>query len=245
MKPNVLVHCLTLTLMAAVLTGCATIGGGGAMETGMLSKTITVDDAERTYVVYVPPAYDPAQKWPLVMFLHGAGERGDDGVDQSTVGIGPAIEENPERFPCIVVMPQCPKNVLWTDRYDEINGALEAALAEYNVDRSRMYLTGLSMGGYGTFMYGADHIDTYAAMAPVCGGGRVTDAATLAKVPMWVFHGGADPVVTPDKSRTMVEAIDAAGGEIQYTEYEGVGHNSWDNAYGDPDLMTWMLSQSK
>lgn len=215
------------------------------MAVGMVSKTITVGDAERTYVVYVPPEYDASKEWPLVLFLHGAGERGDDGVDQSTVGIGPAIEANPDRFPCIVVMPQCPRNVMWTGRYDEIDAALNATLEEYNIDRSRMYLTGLSMGGYGTFMYGADHVDTFAAMAPICGGGRVTDAAKLATVPMWVFHGSSDPVVAPDKSRSMVEAIKAAGGDIRYTEYEGVGHNSWDNAYGDPELMDWMLSQTK
>ncbi len=245
MNVQVFVRSVALILTAFVVAGCATIGGGGSAETGMLSKTITVDGVERTYVVYVPPAYDPSERWPVVMFLHGAGERGDDGVDQSTVGIGPAIEANPERFPCIVVMPQCPKNIMWTARYDEINGALDATLAEFNIDRSRMYLTGLSMGGYGTFMYGADNVDKYAAMAPICGGGRITDAAKLANVPMWVFHGDADPVVTPDKSRTMVEAIKAAGGDIQYTEYPGVGHNSWDNAYGDPELMSWMLSQTK
>jgi len=245
MNNQIIARCTVLILTGSALAGCATIGGGGSAETGMLSKTTTVEGAERTYMVYVPPSYDPAEQWPVVMFLHGAGERGDDGVDQSTVGIGPAIEANPERFPCIVIMPQCPKNIMWTDRYDEINGALDATLAEYNIDRSRMYLTGLSMGGYGTFMYGADHVDRFAAMAPVCGGGRITDAAKLAAVPMWVFHGGADPVVTPDKSRTMVEAIKAAGGDIQYTEYEGVGHNSWDNAYGDPELMSWMLSQTK
>ncbi len=245
MNVPILARCIPMALVAFALTGCATFRGGDSMETGMISKTITVEDAERTYVVYVPPTYDPSDKWPLVMFLHGAGERGDDGADQSTVGIGPAIEANPERFPCIVVMPQCPKNVMWTDRYDEINGALDATLAEYNIDRSRMYLTGLSMGGYGTFMYGADNVDRFAAMAPICGGGRVTDAAKLAAVPMWVFHGDADPVVTPDKSRTMVEAIKAAGGDIRYTEYAGVGHNSWDNAYAEPELMTWMLSQTK
>lgn len=211
----------------------------------MISKTVTVGDEERTYVVYVPPQYDASKAWPLVLFLHGAGERGDDGVDQSTVGIGPAIEANPERFPCIVVMPQCPRNVMWTARYDEIDAALNATLSEYNIDKSRMYLTGLSMGGYGTFMYGADNVDKFAALAPICGGGRVTDAAKLAGVPMWVFHGGADPVVAPEKSRSMVEAIKSAGGDVRYTEYEGVGHNSWDNAYGDPELMEWMLAQTK
>jgi len=234
-----------MSLAAVVLalqSGCSIFGGGlGGPETGMLSKTMTVGGAERTYMVYVPEAYDPEQQWPMVVFLHGAGERGDDGVDQSKVGIGPAIEENPERFPCIVVMPQCPTGVMWPAQADHIDTAIDLTLAEYSIDESRMYLT----GGYGTFMYGADNIDRFAALAPICGGGRITDAAKLASVPMWVFHGGADPVVTPDKSRSMVEAIKAAGGDIQYTEYPDVGHNSWDAAYGDPELMTWMLGHTK
>jgi predicted peptidase len=241
---------VALTLVVAVGliagSGCASLGGpfGGA-ETGMLSKTMTTDGGERTYMVYVPEEYDPEQRWPLVVFLHGAGERGDDGVDQSTVGIGPAIEENPERFPCIVVMPQCPTGVMWPAQAEHIDTVISLTLAEYSIDESRMYLTGLSMGGYGTFMYGADNVDRFAALVPICGGGRITDAAKLATVPMWVFHGEADPVVTPDKSRSMVEAIKAAGGDIRYTEYPEVGHNSWDAAYGDPELMAWMLGQRK
>lgn len=234
--------------MLLTLAGCATFsgnGGAGDVETGMISKSVTVDGAARTYVVYVPPEYDPSETWPMVVFLHGAGERGDDGIDQTRVGIGPAIQSAPERFPCIVVMPQCPVNIMWPAVAPQIDAVIADTLASYNVDESRMYLTGLSMGGYGTFMYGADNIERFAALAPICGGGRVTDAAKLATVPMWVFHGGADPVVTPDKSRTMVEAIEAAGGDVQYTEYPGVGHNSWDAAYGDPALMEWMLSKRK
>ena len=106
-------------------------------------------------------------------------------------------------------------------------------------------LAGLSMGGYGTWIYGAMKIDTFAALMPICGGGKVEDAAALAKVPIWAFHGAADETVKPEESRKMVEAVKKAGGNVQYTEYKGVGHNSWDAAYGDSKAITWLLSQRK
>ena len=213
--------------------------------TGLSTKSMTVGDQELKYGVYVPSDYDAKKKWPLIIFLHGMGERGDDGVLQTQVGIGPAIQKNPERFPCVVVMPQCPKSSVWNDRHDIIAEASARSLADYNIDESRIVLTGLSMGGYGTWSYGAAHVKMFAALLPVCGGGMPEDAPTLAKVPIRVYHGGADGVVKPELSRAMADAIKKAGGDIAYTEYPGVGHNSWDLTYGDPKVIEWMLAQKK
>jgi len=204
-----------------------------------------VGGASRTYVVYVPENYDPARRWPLVVFLHGMGERGDDGLIQSEVGIGTAIRRNEGRFPCIVVMPQCPDDRKWTDAFDHIDRAIAGVSKDYTIDPDRMLLTGLSMGGFGTWSYGAEHADRFAALMPICGGGNVEDAPALATLPIWAFHGGSDETVPPQRSREMVEAVEAAGGDIRYTEYPEAGHNSWDRAYGDPEAIAWLLAQKK
>lgn len=219
--------------------------GDVGVATGFINKTVTVNGIDRPYVVYIPRDYDPAKAWPLVMFLHGRGERGDDGLRQTEVGIGRAIRLWPERFPCLVVMPQCPKKVQWDTALDDIDTALEQTLAEYNIDRQRVYLTGHSMGGYATWMYGARRAQTYAALMPICGGGNVTDAPVLAQVPIWAFHGADDPAVPPEESRTMVDAVRQAGGRVKYTEYPETGHNAWDQAYGDKKATKWLLRQHK
>lgn len=252
----------SLAISTVVLTGClsidigsirvndATLGGG---DSGFIAFSTDVQGEEQPAVVFVPDGYDPDRKWPLVVFLHGMGERGSDGWRQTDVGIGKAIRWNPQRFPCLVLMPQCSESTTWSsaDNPDgapaskHIDAAIEHVLKKYNIDEDRVSLTGLSMGGYGTFTYGAENIERFSALMPVCGGGNPDNAAALAKRPMWVFHGGADPVVNPDQSRRMVEAVRNAGGGVQYTEYPGVGHNSWDNAYGDEEAIDWLLTQSR
>ena len=179
------------------------------------------------------------------MFLHGAGERGSDGLLQTDVGIPHAIRKDPGRFPCVVAMPQCPAGSAWKDRLDIVDETIARSLADYNVDKHRIYLTGLSMGGYGTWAYGARHPEMFAALIPICGGGQTTDAPALAKVPIRVFHGGVDSVVNPSASRAMVEAVKNAGGNIEYTEYPDLNHNSWDATYGNPDVIAWLLAQRR
>ena len=239
-----------VVLMAWGGVGCAThpkkLGvAAPGLPPGFLAKTMKVQGVTRSYVVYVPADYTPSKAWPLVMFLHGAGERGDDGVVQAKVGIGPAIKANPERFPCIVVMPQCPNAGWWDVAEDSIDTALREVRAEYRIDPDRIYLTGLSMGGFATWMYGARHLDTYAALMPVCGKGNPADAAALAHSPIWAFHGAKDSVVPVQNSRDMVEAVRKAGGEARYTEYPGLDHNSWDATYGDAEAIKWLLSCRK
>lgn len=256
---------LAMAAMIAVKAGAATQGEGAAgMDKGFVNKVINVAGVERKYVVYVPEDYAADKPWPLIFFLHGAGERGEDGLAQTQAGIGNAIRKNPERFPAIVLMPQCPTGTEWSTQLDSLEAQLDATRKAFSIDPSRIYLTGLSMGGYGTWLWGSVKTDTFAALIPICGGGDPADiqgllktpvsnpfgshasrVRALATLPIWAFHGGSDSVVPVDRSRTMVEAIKAAGGNIQYTEYEGVDHNSWDRAYQSEETIAWLLKQKK
>lgn len=242
---------LMVSLLVVCSLGCATAPkkpaapAAAGYAPGVVKKTMTVNGVERTYAVYVPADYTPKKAWPLIMFLHGAGERGDDGIIQTQVGIGPAIQAHPDRFPCIVVMPQCPKTGWWDVAEADIDLALSQTRASYNVDPKRIYLTGLSMGGFGTWGYGARRLDVYAALMPVCGRGNAADAPALAKKPIWAFHGAKDSVVPVQNSRDMVEAVRRAGGDVRYTEYPELDHNSWDAAYGDADAIRWLLGCRK
>jgi predicted peptidase len=216
--------------------------------TGFLNATVKASSRSLPYVVYVPRDYTRKTPWPVILFLHGRGERGDNGLSQTEVGIGRALRLHPERFPCLVVMPQAPMGGDWSGAPSELAlKALEEVVRKYRGDRSRLYLTGLSMGGFGAFAIAAAHPDRFAAVAPICGGGEPEMMArALRSMPIWVFHGGADEVVPPQRSREMVGAIRAAGSRaLRYTEYPDVGHNSWDAAYGDADLIAWMLAQRR
>ena len=232
-------------------------------ETGFLDRTVIVAKAKYKFQVFVPDTWTPSKKWPVILFLHGVGERGDDGLSQTGLGIGPAIRANRSRFPAIVVMPQCRKDLWWMDSPmdDVAMAALDQASKEFQGDPRRTYLTGLSMGGYGTWHLAAKYPGKFAAIVPICGGilrpdeARVhspqdtkpyTDTANKigAKTPVWIFHGAFDDTIPVTESRRMAEAMKALGGEVRYTEYPGVGHNSWDKAYAEPELFTWMLSKS-
>jgi predicted peptidase len=232
-------------------------------ETGFLDRTLTISGITYKYQVFVPENWNAKTAWPVILALHGSGERGDDGLMQTDVGIGTAIREDRSRFPAIVVMPQCRKGVWWAGSPLEAvaMGALEAATREFHGDRRRTYLTGLSMGGYGTWALAGKYPGRFAAIVPICGGvlkpekARVQAAEDMApykeaaakvgaKTPVWIFHGDSDDAVPVSESRRMNEAMKALGGEVRYTEYPGVPHNAWDKAYAEPELMKWMLSKS-
>ena len=260
-------HSCSTTLIIA-LGMVSTIAGAGdnamtnAPTMGFIDKTLTKDGGDVRYVLYVPRGYDAAQEWPLVVFLHGAGERGADGLLQSDVGIGRAIRRNPERFPCLVLMPQCPLEKFWDVMFDDIEKMMEVTRKDYRIDPARITLTGLSMGGYGTWIWGPNKLDVFAALMPICGGGDARDmkhlapdssvdqfgtvedrVPKLATVPIWAFHGKKDDVVPPFRTQQMVKKVREAGGDVKYTEFPEDGHNSWDSAYGDPDTISWLLSQ--
>lgn len=239
-------------------------------ETGFLDRSITVRGAAFRYQVFVPENWTPHQQWPIVLFLHGAGERGDDGLQQTDVGIGVAIRTNRSVMPAIVVMPQCPKNLWWTQPpMDELAIAtLDAAAKEFHGDARRTYLTGISMGGYGSWRLAEKYPGRFAALVVICGGIRppaatlkahpdlakwtppdspksYSDAAAkIGKIPVWIFHGGDDDIVPVTESQRMYAAMKAAGADVRYTEYPGVKHDSWDRAYDDPKLFPWLFSQS-
>ena len=252
------------TALSSVLTLglAATPAMARHQETGFLNRTVTLSGTTYRYQVFLPADWTGKKKWPVILFLHGAGERGDDGLAQTEVGIGGAIRLHPDRFPAVVVMPQCRKDARWTDPAMEAQAlaALDQSVKEFHGDLDRVYLTGLSLGGYGSWALAAKYPGKWAAAVVVCGGIRrprdsqapeedgknsYAEAARKigAKLPVWVFHGGADPTVPVTESRKMVEALKALGSDVKYTEYEGVLHNSWDKAYSEPDLATWLFAQ--
>ena len=232
------------------------------------SRSIKMGSTEYRYRVFVPKGWSKRKNWPVMLFLHGAGERGVDNSAQTRVGIGPAILRQQESFPFVVVLPQCPANRWWTEPEMQSLAlkALDQTAKEFKGDSKRTYLTGLSMGGYGSWVMAKNNSKKFAALAVICGGVRPpaglrlpeparpaenepdpysTVASKVGKTPVWVFHGGADPVVPVTESRKMVEALKAKDSRVRYNEYEGVGHNSWDRAYAEPELFTWLLSQHK
>ena len=252
LRSNVAISVI-LAVCGLLLNGChgSKCGlGGQRMSTdcdkGFVSKTIKVDGEVYKYAVYVPQEYTPEKSWPAFLFLHGAGERGSDGELQTKVGLGKVIREHPERIPCIVIMPQCPIDRAWEGEMQRMALAtLDAAMDEYNIDEDRVVLTGLSLGGFGTWSIGIQNAERFCALVPICGGGIGVNAHLIKDVPVWCFHGDSDPVVKVDRSREMVGAVKSKGGNVRYTEFKGVGHNAWDPAYGDPKVIEWMLAQHR
>ncbi len=254
-----------------ILAACITVLLGqsaAARDTGFLNRSVTVAGVTYRYQVYVPAEWTAKQKWPVVLSLHGSGERGNDGVFSTENGIGRAIRRNAKAFPFVVVFPQCPNSAYWVDKamQEMAMVALEAAIKEFGGDRQRVYVTGLSMGGYGTWEMAMRYPKYFAAIAPVCGALRgstmlpdlhsrqadldaedpyAAAAKKIGNVPVWIFHGAKDPVIPVEESRRMAEALKAAGGNVRYNEYPDATHNAWDRAYAEPEFVKWMLAQKR
>ena len=216
-----------------------------ANEPGWHLRSLKRAGQNRKYGLYVPKEYDGQTPLPVIVFLHGSGERGKDGIVQTQVGIGPAILKSPESFPAIVIFPQATKT--WKagspDAADAL-AALDEVQSEWKTDPRRVILTGLSMGGEGAWQIGASHHERFAAVVPVCGRAKTDLAGTLARRPVWTVIGDLDRLEPLLETRAMVQALIDAGAKPKYTEYRGVTHNSWDRAYNNPDLIAWMLKQS-
>jgi len=239
----------------------------GAVPAGFEEWTVSVPEAGTPvafkYRLLKPAIVEPGKRYPAVLFLHGAGERGNDNRRQLMyLPTWLATEENRRRHPCFVVAPQCrvdhrwvevdwsaqksvPQQPAMTADMTAAVAALDAVMQAEPVDAGRVYLTGLSMGGYGSWDLAARMPERFAALIPICGGGDEATAATLKPLPIWCFHGDADTVVPVERSRTMVEAVKAAGGTVQYTEFTGVGHDSWTPAYRDPATLEWLFDQRR
>ncbi|HVT99599.1 MAG TPA: prolyl oligopeptidase family serine peptidase [Acidobacteriaceae bacterium] len=230
-------------------------------DTGFLNRSLVVNGTLRRYVVYLPDTWNKQQAWPVILFLHGSGERGSEGMDETQIGLPQSIRLHPERWPFVVVMPQVPfSHHHWTDpdMMTMAIAALDAEVKEFHGDRDRVYLTGLSLGGYGVWEIAKAYPHRFAALVPVCGGvfwsyqpDRWREVNTLpaeyarfvGRTPTWIFHGADDPVVNPRQSRLMFAALKASGGDVRLWEYAGIKHNVWDRAYGEPQLPHWLLAQ--
>ncbi|WP_274361427.1 prolyl oligopeptidase family serine peptidase [Paenibacillus thermotolerans] len=204
-----------------------------------------VKTVRSNYLLYLPKQYEESEeKWPLIVFLHGAGERGSDIEKVKIHGI-PKIAEGRDDFPFIAVSPQCPEDSFWSVEIDALDSLINEIADNYRVDTDRIYLTGLSMGGYGTWTLSIAYPDRFAAIAPICGGENpARAAATLKNVPIWVFHGAKDNVVPLRESEQMVEALQRVGGNVKFTVYPDADHDSWTETYNNPDLYEWFLKHS-
>lgn len=255
---------LSLRSLCLPTTAFALLFGGPVLSQGPYeARVYTNDKGEKlNYRLMLPAGYDAKAEtqYPLVLFLHGAGERGSDNTKQLIHGAKDfASEVNRAKYPCFVVCPQCPEGKKWVevdwslDSHEQpaeeslsltlTREAVAALQREFRVDDRRLYVTGLSMGGFGTWEMIARTPDLFAAAAPVCGGADEATARRVTNLPIWAFHGDKDTAVKPERSRRMIAAIEKAGGKPQYTEYPGVGHNSWAQSYADPKFMEWLFAQ--
>lgn len=205
-----------------------------------ITKTLTLD-----YLLHIPDTEDqPAdKKWPVILFLHGSGERGSDLNKVKANGL-PNIVDQDKSFPFIVISPQCPEDEFWAMEKEALHAIVEHVLENYPADPKRVYLTGLSMGGYGAWHLPIDYPDVFAAVAPVCGGIDPSKAEALRDVPIWAFHGAKDDVVPLSESQGIVDALEAIEANVKLTVYREGNHNAWDETYSNPDLYKWFLSHS-
>jgi predicted peptidase len=219
---------------------------GDATKPGFHVRTLNTEQGTRKYTVYVPAHYDGSREVPAVLFLHGAGERGEDGISPAQVGLGPAILAHPDQYPVIAVFPQARET--WAAGSADAAAAiaaLEDVLASYKVDRQRIILTGLSMGGRGTWEMAAAYPDRFSAVVPICGPGKLDDVPKLATQNIWAVTGSEERPQTLTNMRELVTALRKAGGHARLSELLSVGHNSWDRAYNNHRLAIWMISQRR
>jgi predicted peptidase len=256
-----------LFLALLLTTGCALpqtdprLAWSG--ETGFLNRTVAVDSVLHRYQVYLPADYAPDRPWPVIIFLHGAGERGENGMMQTQVGLGPAIRLHPERWPAVVIFPQLPSDGNWNTSTEPLAiQALDQTMSEFHIDPDRVYLTGLSMGGYGSLFLAGRHPQMFAALVPICPSvgyyrgypflhGNHLDASlqgtaeAVRTLPVWLFHGEEDTVFPVEISRSLHHQLDSLGADVRFTSYPGTGHNAWDAAYADSTLIAWLFEQKR
>ena len=210
------------------------------------------------YLLFVPTGYNPKKSYPVVLWLHGRGSRG------SNLGVllswgdrhGPlffARPENQKRYPCFIVVPQCPPDQLWAGPWGKpasrqlrlIIKMLKDLRSRYGIDSRRRYVVGVSMGGFGAWDIIGRYPKTFAAAMPMCGGGDPSKAGRLRETAIWAFHGDKDEAVPPSRTRQMVEAARKSGAKVKYSEYEGVGHDVWEQAFAEPEFLSWLFAQKR
>ena len=240
---------------AVVFTVCDVACGSETnppqVQTGQHAYSFRKDSAAPVatdYLLYLPEEYGTTEKeWPLLLFLHGSGERGNDINKVELHGPPKLIAKDLKRLPFVIVSPQCPEGDRWGNdsQIDTLNKLLDDLISRYRIDVNRVYITGLSMGGYGTWSLAAAQPDRFAAIAPVCGGGNVKQAESMAHLPVWVFHGDKDQIVPIGKSEEMVAALKQSGCRVKFTTYPNAGHDSWTATYQNPELYEWFLKHTR
>lgn len=195
------------------------------------------------YWLYLPERYNSGNDlWPLMLFLHGAGERGDSLEQLKAYGPPRQVAEG-KTFPCIIVSPQCPRGQYWSSVL--LSALLNEVSSIHRVDPDRVYLTGVSMGGFGAWEFGCAEPERFAAIVPICGGGDPELVDRLEDVPVWAFHGADDDIVPVEASQMMVDALRESGGNVRFTIYPNVGHDSWTITYNNPEVYDWMFAQRR
>jgi predicted peptidase len=239
MQSRLLIPAIALTL----------ITGGPAVSLAQEQKPMKLDREIKTraqinYLLALPEGYTKNKdKWPVILFLHGAGESGDD-LEKVKVHGPPKLIAAGQKIPAIVISPQAPSSRVGHNP-QVLAALLDEIEQKYRVDKDRIYVTGLSMGGFGTWALASAYPERFAAIAPICGGGDAFAARRLSKVPMWVFHGAKDTTVPLDRSTSMVEAVKAAGGNPIFTVYPTAGHDSWTDTYNNPEFFKWLFEQKR
>src|SRR5688572_15467873 len=241
---------------ALALAGCATpepIASPSMQTPHKFEKTVK-RKIQANYLLYLPSDYSPTAKrsWPLMLFLHGAGERGTNLTKVAVHGPPKLVGQGKKDLPFIIVSPQCPTGERW--RPEVLTALLDDVIAKYRVDTNRLYLTGLSMGGYGTWALATEHPERFAAIVPICGGGEIVPIllagtkkkAALKSLGVWAFHGAKDPVVKLEESEKMVNAFKQIGAsDVRLTVYPEVTHDSWTETYDNPKLYDWLLGHRR
>jgi predicted peptidase len=232
---------IALAAVTCVVAGGVSRGEAPKQQAARLDAQVHVT---LDYLLYLPADYETKGPWPLVLFLHGAGERGDDLQLVKKHGPPKLIDEG-KPFPFIVVSPQCAKDRWWTSQLTELTALLDEIVSKYKVDRDRVYVTGLSMGGFGTWALAAYTPERFAAIVPICGGGEVLGTRRQTRLPVWAFHGAKDPLVPLSRSQDMVEEIKKNKGDAKLTVYPEAGHDSWTATYENPELYQWLLDHKR
>jgi predicted peptidase len=245
--------CTAAAVGAFVLSGPAQPSPTTRMQTAQHFQAQKTHKLELNYLLFLPQGYkaEAGKRWPLILFLHGAGERGSDVWKVAVHGPPKHVATHPD-FPFIVISPQCPEGQVWSN--DALLALLEEVMAKHAVDPGRVYLTGLSMGGYGTWNLGLTYPDKFAAIVPICGGGESitvllssgAKSVALKSLGVWAFHGGKDNVVPLDESQRMVDLLKKTGvQETKLTVYPEAGHDSWTETYSNPQLYEWLLKHER
>jgi len=240
-----------------------------SVVTGFVDQSMMVNNQSVDYQVYLPKNYQAQQNWPVILFLHGAGERGENPLLATEVGLGRAIRLNPEEYPAIGVFPQCPSGEWWSSPECEdiaLNSLYEVA-KKFSIDNKRVYLTGISMGGYGAWHLASKKPELWSALYVISGrvkpgGGHVAannsvaksyrgealyemTAKAVAHIPIWIAHGEKDEVVPVSESRQMYKYLQLENAQVNYSEFSKTWHNAWDKAYANGKAISWLFSQHK